>query len=202
MLDRAHVPGPYVLAGHSFGGLYVLRFAAMFPDEVAGMVLLDSTAPKPGQAAPTKAASYNVVGRVSALVSALAHLGVGRVIAQSSYDTLPPRSKAEARANASTGDHLASFLDEFALANTAMQQASTLTSLNGKPLIVLTADEGNNDTQWQAKQNHLATLSTNSLHRHADATHESLLDDQADSAAASHTIRDVVAAVRTGQPLA
>ncbi len=50
LLERAHIPGPYVLAGHSFGGLYVLRFAAMFPDQVAGMVLLDSTAPKPGPA--------------------------------------------------------------------------------------------------------------------------------------------------------
>src|SRR5215217_4294743 len=31
LLERAHVPGPYVLAGHSFGGLYVLSFAAQFP---------------------------------------------------------------------------------------------------------------------------------------------------------------------------
>ena len=53
LLDRAHVPGPYVLAGHSFGGLYVLSFAAQFPDQVAGLVLLDSTAPKPGPALPT-----------------------------------------------------------------------------------------------------------------------------------------------------
>ena len=45
LLQRAHVPGPYVLAGHSFGGLYVLTFAARYPDEVAGMVLIDSTAP-------------------------------------------------------------------------------------------------------------------------------------------------------------
>jgi hypothetical protein len=44
-----------------------------------------------------------------------------------------------------------------------MQQASALTSLNGKPLIVLTADEGNNDDQWQSKQDHMATLSTNGL---------------------------------------
>ena len=47
LLQRANVPGPYVLAGHSFGGLYVLAFAARYPDEVAGMVLVDSTAPKP-----------------------------------------------------------------------------------------------------------------------------------------------------------
>ena len=36
LLHRAHVPGPYVLAGHSFGGLYVRIFAARYPDEVAG----------------------------------------------------------------------------------------------------------------------------------------------------------------------
>ena len=54
LLQRAHVPGPYVLAGHSFGGLYVQIFAAQFPDEVAGLVLLDSTAPQPGPAQPTQ----------------------------------------------------------------------------------------------------------------------------------------------------
>jgi pimeloyl-ACP methyl ester carboxylesterase len=47
LLDRAHVPSPYVLAGRSFGGLYILSFAAQFPDQIAGMVPLDSTAPNP-----------------------------------------------------------------------------------------------------------------------------------------------------------
>ena len=200
LLERAQVPGPYVLVGHSFGGLYILRFAAQFPGQVAGMVLLDSTAPKSGPA-PTNSEPDGVLNRISVLFSSVAHFGVGRLIAQSSYGSLSPRPQGEARANASTAKQLASFLQEFSQANTAMQQASSLTSLNGKPLIVLTADEGNTDTQWQAKQNHLATLSTNSLHRHADATHESLIDDAADSAAASQAIRDVVAAVRTGQPL-
>jgi len=53
LLERAHVPGPYVLAGHSFGGLYVLSFAAQFPDQVAGMVLL--TPPHPALAPPSQA---------------------------------------------------------------------------------------------------------------------------------------------------
>jgi pimeloyl-ACP methyl ester carboxylesterase len=44
LLHNAHVPGPYVLAGHSFGGLYVLAYAAHHPADVAGMVLIDSTA--------------------------------------------------------------------------------------------------------------------------------------------------------------
>ncbi len=122
LLDRADVPGPYVLAGHSFGGLYVQSFAAQFPDQVAGMVLLDSTAPKPGPP-PTDTQSSDVVSRLSGLVSAVAHLGVGRLIAQATSGTLPPRAQEEADANASTARHLASFVREYlAEADTSMQR--------------------------------------------------------------------------------
>lgn len=41
LLQRAGIPGPYVMVGHSFGGLVVRRFAAMYADEVAGVVLVD-----------------------------------------------------------------------------------------------------------------------------------------------------------------
>jgi pimeloyl-ACP methyl ester carboxylesterase len=41
-LREASLPGPYVFVGHSLGGLYVRRFAARLPDDVAGLVLLDS----------------------------------------------------------------------------------------------------------------------------------------------------------------
>jgi len=41
LLQAAEVPGPYVLAGHSLGGLYARRYAQLFPDEVAGLLLLD-----------------------------------------------------------------------------------------------------------------------------------------------------------------
>src|SRR5215204_674307 len=201
LLERAQVPGPYVLAGHSFGGLYVQTFAANYPDQVAGLVLLDSTAPKPGPALPTRTESYDVLGRVSAVFSAVAHLGAGRLIAQASYGSLPPHFRGEARANASTAPYLGSFIEEFVAANAAMQQAASLTNLDGKPLIVLTADTGN-AAGWQQKQDHMATLSTNSLHRVANATtHDSLVSDETDSAAASQAIRDVVASVRTSQPL-
>lgn len=201
LLERAHEPGPYVLAGHSFGGLYVQSFAAQFPDQVAGLVLLDSTAPKPGTAVPTDPESASVVERAAALVPAVAHLGVGRLIAQSSYASLPARARDEARANSSTARSLASFTDEFLAGNTSTRQASDLTDLHGKPLIVLTADTGH-DAAWTSAQDQLARVSTNSLHRVAHATHASLIDDEADSAAASRAIRDVVASVRAARPLA
>jgi pimeloyl-ACP methyl ester carboxylesterase len=41
LLDSASVPGPYVLVGHSLGAMNVQVFAARYPDQVAGLVLMD-----------------------------------------------------------------------------------------------------------------------------------------------------------------
>ena len=41
VLQATAGPAPYVLVGHSLGGAYVQRYAQRFPDEVAGLVLLD-----------------------------------------------------------------------------------------------------------------------------------------------------------------
>jgi pimeloyl-ACP methyl ester carboxylesterase len=45
LLTGAHLAGPYVLVGHSFGGLNVILYASRYPDEVAGIVLEDSSHP-------------------------------------------------------------------------------------------------------------------------------------------------------------
>jgi pimeloyl-ACP methyl ester carboxylesterase len=45
LLDAADVPGPYVLAGHSNGGLFSLLYASRYPEQVAGMVLIDGVHP-------------------------------------------------------------------------------------------------------------------------------------------------------------
>ena len=42
LLVAAKVPGPYVLVGHSFGGLTSRLYADTYPDEVAGLVLVDA----------------------------------------------------------------------------------------------------------------------------------------------------------------
>lgn len=45
LLRQANVPPPYVLVGHSVGGLYQYAYARLYPDEVAGLVLIDPTHP-------------------------------------------------------------------------------------------------------------------------------------------------------------
>jgi pimeloyl-ACP methyl ester carboxylesterase len=45
LLRVARVPGPYVLAGHSNGGLFTLLYASTYPRQVAGLVLIDAVHP-------------------------------------------------------------------------------------------------------------------------------------------------------------
>jgi pimeloyl-ACP methyl ester carboxylesterase len=186
LLHRGQVPGPYVLVGHSFGGLYALSFAARYPDEVAGMVLVDSTAPAPAgerrEAPPGEGDTSDLTGRAAALVSASARLGLGGLVG--------------------TASHVRSTLDEYAQASSSMQDAASLRDFADKPLIVLTAGTGH-DAAWSADQDALAALSTTSIHRVvAGASHAGLITDEEGAVATTRAILDVVTSVRTARPLA
>lgn len=45
LLEAAAEPGPYLLVGHSLGGVHVRLFAAQYPQETAGLVLVDTAYP-------------------------------------------------------------------------------------------------------------------------------------------------------------
>lgn len=201
LLHRAHVPGPYVLAGHSFGGLYVRIFAARYPNEVAGMVLIDST----GSASPasTSAQSWgpdDILARGSVLASTSARLGLGRLWGLG-YGSLPTQSANQVGAKLATSASLRSTIDEFLQANASEHEAATLTDFGDKPLVVLTAGSGS-DAAWMAAQDQTVALSTNSVHRVVDgAKHADLILNQAPAAQTAQAINDVVSSVRTNQPL-
>lgn len=205
LLHRAGIPGPYVLAGHSFGGLYVRIFAAHYPDEVAGLVLVDSTASREPAKPPTPASgdqnSYNAIGRISTLASIPARVGLARLYAQVSFGTLPPRSRDEVRASTANASTVRSTVEEYLRASASTQQAASLRDFGDKPLAVLTASVGH-DAAWMTAQDKTATLSTNSVHRViAGATHEALVAEQKYAGATTQAIIDVVNSVRHNRPL-
>jgi pimeloyl-ACP methyl ester carboxylesterase len=45
LLDRAHIAPPYVIAGQSYGGMNARMFASLYPQTIAGLVLVDSSHP-------------------------------------------------------------------------------------------------------------------------------------------------------------
>jgi len=190
------------LAGHSFGGLYVRIFAARYPHEVAGMVLIDST----GAHLPTSTSAQSwgpddILARGSVLASTSARLGIGRLFGLG-YGSLPPQSADAVQAKLSTSGSLRSTIDEFLQASASEHEAASLTDFGDKPLVVLTAGSGS-DAAWMAAQNKTVTLSTNSAHRVVEgASHADLILNQADAAVTAQAIIDVVSSVRNDQPVA
>jgi pimeloyl-ACP methyl ester carboxylesterase len=201
-LAQAHVGGPYVLAGHSIGGTYNMIFAAHYPSEIAGMVLLDSASPDQFTALPNYPGFYSTYRRASGLLPTLARLGVGRLAATTQFAGLPARDRDQERAFAATARDYRAQRDEWSELPTVFTQAKALTTLGATPLIVVTADQGQ-DPGWPAAQDKLGTLSTNSAHRVVrGATHIALLVDRRFAAESSRAIADVVTAARldTGVP--
>jgi len=201
LLTSAHEAPPYVLVGHSFGGLYVRAFAARYPNQTAGVVLLDATDPHQFTL-PAYPVFYEGYRRVSALFPSLARFGVGRLAYRSQYGSLPNEARAEQYMFWCTARHARSLHDEWAAAPLAMRQADSLVALGNRPLIVVTALK---DAQegWAALQDEVPKLSSNSSHWSLPTTsHASLIEDRADAVLASQAIREVVSAVRTAKPLA
>lgn len=202
LLGRAGETGPFVLAGHSAGGVYVLNFANLYPDDVAGIVLLDSMHPEQRSRVKGWETFYQTFRRASALLPSLSRVGLGRLIYLNAYADLPTEVRNQERALLSTSRHARSVRDEFSELPSALKQAGELKTLGGMPLIVVTADK-DAETGWQPLQDELAALSSNTIHRHVpDATHSMLTENEGAAGTSSLAIRDVVKAVRTGTRLA
>jgi pimeloyl-ACP methyl ester carboxylesterase len=197
LLRVAHVPGPYVLAGHSVGGPYALVYAAQYPSQVAGVALIDSATPYQFDL-PDYPSFYSMWKRASALLPSAARTAMGRMALRSGFASLPQRPRDAARAFNSSPRQLTASRIEFLQLPTVFNEAKTLRSLHGKPLAVLTAGVGQ-VRGWAAAQDKLARLSTNSTHRTvAGATHEALLGDTTFAGATSRAITEVVGRVRKG----
>jgi len=186
LLDRGGVQGPLVLVGHSSGAQYVRIFAGRYPEQVAGMVLLDGQPAEALERLPTYPAFYNGLRRVSALLPSVARLGVGRLVLPASAGNLPANAR--------------SLRDEVVELPTSLAQARGSQSLGNRPLVVVTAAV---DAQagWLRLQNEMAMLSTNSSHRVVPYTHDALITDQIAAPTSVDAIRDVVNAVRFAIPL-
>ena len=120
---------------------------------------------------------------MSGLLPSAARVGAGRIVGYGGRDAR-------------------GFRDDVVEIPDALKHAQALKSIGAKPLIVITAGEGQQDG-WTSAQDDLATPSTNSVHRVVpSATHTSFLDDRADAAVSSRAIRDVVRSVRAAKRLA
>jgi pimeloyl-ACP methyl ester carboxylesterase len=167
-LAKGDVPGPYILVGHSLGGLNMRHFARLFPADSAGLVLVDPSPPQLGPAYP---------GHIARARTCLASARSGPIPADrpelAACNTSPPE-KAAARWEARLSE----------LESVPQTSAELLLQEPGssdKPLVVLTAGRTNPDpavaAAWAESHKAVAALSTQGEARLiADSGHMMMFD--------------------------
>ncbi|MDO8988691.1 MAG: alpha/beta hydrolase [Sideroxyarcus sp.] len=190
VLAKAGERPPYVLAGHSLGGPYIMTYTKYYGPEVAGLVFVDASHPDQVQRfnAVTTYSPSSMLPMIKAGV-ALAWAGAVRATPMASQGAprQPPRAVQAMAAYAPTS--LGAMLKEMESVDLTLAEAGTIRQLGNRPVFVLTsmlplpdealaalkltAEQGRQYKEvWKALHDEEASWSSDSRHQLvADAGH-------------------------------
>lgn len=170
LLQAAHIPAPYVLVGHSFGGLNMQLFASLYPQETESLVLVDSMNAK--QIAAFESGAAHVItapqGRNFVLFS-------GAPVPPQ----LPPSLQPVARQLASTQMARITVRRELADLRMSAREVTHAPPLPDVPLVVITrgkrvwpmTEQGNlMEKTWMELQDELAQRVPHAVHLIAESS--------------------------------
>jgi pimeloyl-ACP methyl ester carboxylesterase len=198
-LAGAGVEPPYVIAGHSVGGIVAQHFAARYPEQTAGLLLIDSSHQQQGVRFQVNGRPSATLLRRRALRRRLRVLGAyrlyvmtgrGRLNAVIREDVLPEHAAAS-RAMDLTSRHRSTVVREMLL---MARRNGPPPGLGSVPVTVLTAAD--HDETWMGLQEELARLSTRSVHVIADEGGHYLHRDNPKLVTAA--LRDLLARITAG----
>ena len=225
LLAEAGVEAPYVLVGHSLGGYTVRMYAHLYPEDVAGMVLVDAGHEDQLSRLPPE---YEEVNRQQSgymsVMGAMSRFGVLRLLGKSfGEQALPPHIQqlpADVQdAYVTMISHPSYFdatLGELRALEETCDQVGGLGDLGDLPLVVLTAESTLNSealgaiglppdfpveqiqSTWIELQEELASLSTNSTHLIAEGSGHAIHLDRPDLVV--EAIEQVVSVSRISTP--
>jgi pimeloyl-ACP methyl ester carboxylesterase len=188
LLQNGGIPEPYVLVGHSMGGLPVRVFAHAYAADVAGVVLIESMNPRQAKPAATNTPPPTTSqARGFSILTLPARIGLLRLFAGPLGLTsgLSPEVQHAYTAFSVTPRYIQTYLvDEGAGMPQSFMQAGAVTTFGDLPLIVLSRGL-DPDRDWQAMQTELLHLSSHSQQVFADKSGHNVQLDQPEAAVAA-----------------
>ena len=201
-LTAAGIEPPYVLAGHSFGGLPVRAFADIYPEHTVGLILVDASHPDQWVRWPVPHAD-RILAISQRVLGVLAWFGVLRALdpSRAISNGLPAEQAAQLRAASALPQCAATEAAQTRAWAESRIQLNEANPLSEIPLTVLSVtDQPVGGELLTALQRELAELTENARFEVVEgATHESLISKHEHSRAVSAAIRAVVQAARSQQ---
>jgi pimeloyl-ACP methyl ester carboxylesterase len=189
LLQNAHIPGPYVIVGHSLGGLTARVFAHEYASEVVGVVLIESMSPQQFSQQPTGAQSqlYYKPGPFSFIQPALARFGVVRMLVKplGLIPHLPANAQEAYLSRLARPSNLQATTYDAQGMPAGGTEAAGVKSFGNLPLIVLTARQHTDTPGWQAWQTEMLQLSTNSQQLFAEKSGHNIEIEEPEAAVAA-----------------
>ncbi|MBL0312170.1 MAG: alpha/beta hydrolase [Holophagaceae bacterium] len=196
LLAKAGIKSPYVLVGHSLGGFHMQLYAMRYPEEVAGLVLVDSSHADMA----TRKEFVPKAFTMPTLVRLVGSLGVVRLLngmndranlrtpSEAGPGFVPELEHESSMIYSHTGTLVAMAREFSALPESAAQVRAANLQLGDKPLFVLTRSGEPNpsperraiETIWMAWQADLANRSHNVKHVVAEHSGHFIHQDQPD----------------------
>jgi pimeloyl-ACP methyl ester carboxylesterase len=168
LLEQSGEKPPYILVGHSYGGLLVMAFANLYPEQTGGLVLVDPSHPDQLTRSPELRKSMQNFRNFFHVASAASHFGVMRVtdLLSSMTEGLSGSERARARVFFVSGRHLKSSARELNAWNETAEQTRSV-HFGNLPLLILSAPEP--QVQWvrdfHKMHEEMSSLSTSATHR-------------------------------------
>ena len=201
-LGNAGIPGPYVVVALGQGALHTIVFADRYPDEVAGVVLVEPQHPDAYFRLPNGGRLQRRQRFIAGVTPTLARLGAMHLFRRTlikEAEDLPPRAFAELEAFMAQVTHVRSSAREVeALLQFTFPQVRRSRDFGDRPLIVLSASQ--DSIGGDRIHEEMAMLSSNSRHIVVEgASHGTIVTDAKHARVVADATRLVVDAAAHGR---